>query len=584
MNQPRGRSSRAGWALAGLFILAAGLDGSDALPGFDESPERKQLAEVETLANSGRPAALQGLVNLLPSLPFTVREAAAKALAETFPTETAKILPTLLAHPDHRVRERSVHLAARLAMPALVAALPRLVRDPAVQVRTALCETWISPANNNRAIVPTWPGGAADQHLAVLAADHDPGVRLALAKLAGILGGETGRRLRATLFEDPDEGVFNAAVAAQLTAQVPSQRLGESLLAVARSNQAPGRRAAAIDLYGQTLGVDAVPSLLDLLAANPGGRAVELRAAIADAIGLVAPPDPALRGRCIQALLPFAVRDQWWGVRAAATWALMRLGHDGVVATVIPTLEREGGDALQELLAGYCRQRQVDGRAWRLWLNGSGRSFTGGNQPAISAESELSFFKLTDRSRCVALIYQPPNDESGGIGGRARWIDSPEFSGNRTSGESLRLELRNSVMRLSAASRMVLVNSTGGVWPGTPIRATWRNKARLLDALDQKNLAEFQTQASVIPIEIALTRPGAESVLWFLGNPSQLAHTHMQESVNKVAVLNRDRPALARIHLVMPWQNKADRRFDPEAERWLAAIAAANSGGLRIIK
>ncbi len=584
MSRPTYPSFPARLALVCLFGFAAGLGASDSLPGFDESPERKQLAEVEALVNTGKPASLQGLANLLCALPFTVREAAAKALAETFPTETTKVLPTLLAHPDYRARERSVHLAARLAMPALVAALPRLVRDPAVQVRVAVCETWIPPANNSRAVVPVWPGGAADQHLGVLTTDHNPGVRLALAKLSGILGGETGKRLRAILFEDLDEGVFNAAVAAHLTAQVPSQRVAELLLAVARSNQAPSRRAAAIDLYGQALGVEAIPTLLDLLATNPGGRAVELRAAIADAIGLIAPPDPALRGRCVQALLPFAVRDQWWGVRAAATWALMRLGHDGVVAMVIPTLEREGGGALQELLAGYCRQRQVDGRAWRQWINGPGRGFTGGNPPAISEESELSFFKLTDRSRCVALINQPPNDESGGIGGRARWVEAPDFNGPRTSGESLRLELWNSVMRLSVATRMVLVNATGGVWPGSPIRATWRNKARLHDALDQKNGAVFHTQASLIPIEVALTCPGVESILWFLGNPSLLAHTNVQESVTKVSTLNRDRPGQARIHLVMPWQNKADRRFDPESERWLAAIAAANNGGLRIIK
>ncbi len=531
-------------------------------------------AAVEAGACQG-PNALAVLTALLADRRYTIHSSAAQALLRMpdgpGQTSGAQILVGLLGHRDGRMRAKALPWAAQADPAAVLKLLPALVADREAAVRRALLATLLETPALRETVLASDP---AIQALGKLASDRDLAVRLALNQIAALAAREDLAKI--VLSSAPQGGetiLVDAAVQLGATTMKP---LVVQVLNRILSHPQVDIRAAGAEALGLVAGDAAIPTLLAALNANGGGKFAEVRAAIADAIGFIAPSDPAVAATCEKPLALMASRDNWWGARQAAGWALLRLGSKLAPPALILGLGKDGDAEHRDLLRTATGERWKDAGDWKRWWTGVAKEWKGERIFTVEEVTNLTIYQVTDATRGVAFAIELPEDN--------QIRDVPTAEGGteqRTIAETVRYELWRQVSRFEPGTRFcVAINRSW--WRPTPLRATWRNKALLKDMLDQGLAGTHPCQE---PVEESLDQPLCESVVWICrGDPSFKGSVGGPETVAAITNHNFDRSDPRRLHTVGLWFARSDRQYDPVAEKSLADIAAANGGSYKAIR
>ncbi len=540
----------------------------------DQLPVGQAAALAQRIAAYQGPIAVQALAGLAVDQRMAVRTAAIEALAAT-PAEAAPWIDKLIAARPIYAKVAAIELASKLRGALAVDQIAKAAGDPEPRVRLAVAQsaaTW------------PWPGATAKTAtaqvnlLTKLFADQDQRVRL--QAIPGLAAAKDLPRasdlLLAKLVADGEEPA-GRTIEALLANGYSATTLSEGLLKALSMPQAtPDLKALAADLLGRMGGVESVKPLLAALD-GARGRAGEVRAGIADALGLIAPEDPALVAAIHKALLP-QVGDTHPGARWAATWALMRTGSKDVVPAALTVLSKRPEDEpLYDMLRTYTGQTYPTIAQWATWWQSSGASWQPSRGTMTAKESsDIDFYDLRDATSNICYVF----DVSGSM--NEQQVPNKKQGGLRTKFDAASEELWRSVRRLEAGTRFSVVyfDSTVKRWDVGVVRASWRNKARFKDDLGLRapGGATNAHDALLTGLDAHLV----ESV-YFLsdGEPTTGLIVEPAKITPAIRDADLDRQAMARIHTVAFYIDPKEAKV---AKEFMEALAKATGGGHRAVE
>jgi hypothetical protein len=575
-----------------LSLGAADLTEADA-KRLVKSSEQATLADVHaritTAAAASGPFATMTLVQLGVDRRRELRLACADALAD--PARAVDgFIDKMLVFKLPPTRVAGLELAARVRGPAGVPAINRLAGDREARVRRAVAEClgglpWPTPADPAASATPAPPAVAAMAPrvatLVKLLMDTEPAVAAAaLDALAPALRDHAkGRDAVLTRLVDGGEDLAMRAVDALLAADpATATTLTLGLVkAMGATRLTHEQRCLAADLLGRVGGVEAIAPLLQALAAAKGARAGELRAAVADALGVIAPTDDSLAAQVTTALLP-VVTDTWPGARWAAAWALMRLGSVEVVPAAIAALTKRPDEVLADLLRRYTGQTHTTADAWAAWWRASGAQWSGSRIPMSDDQgSSVTFYDLSDDTANVCFVI----DTSGSMA-QMMPMERAGAPARGTLFEAASAELWRAVSQLPPGTRFSVIYFDDRVqpWIDTPVRASWRNKARLRDDLATRGPGG-QTN-TLDALVTAIDMPGAVSIyLLSDGAPSVGDVVEVEPLAREIVTEAQDRAVVPRIHTVA---FHVDPKESDDAIAFLKRLSTDTKGGHRVVK
>ena len=426
-------------------LAAADLEAAAAQQVLSSLAEERPAALIglQILGQANGPNVLTLLDQALASRDYAVREAAIAAAVERGP----EVLERLADAMPRRAEAPRRAAQLRLMLPLGERAWPIIqeaVGDPSPQVRRVAAET-LSDDKLLDAVSERVVSRVAEKLL------EDPDVNVRMAAVAAVASWPAGKKRQGMLVQacvDPAETVVEAAA----TALRDDEAAIAEVVKRARVGKGDQRARACI-----ALGVLGGDEARGMLARAVRDREWEVRAAACEALAQIANPEDE------RALLQL-LGDRDWAVRACAGVALAKLQSRSAIPLMIMQLGADGGDALLPSLQALTGQRLETQAEFGTWWKQSGETVALPPAPDVSTESEVSFYDIVDSASNINLVI----DISGSMDG-ARL-------------ERAKAEVEQLIRGLQPGTHFNLLCFASEVhpWEQGPVRAGWRNKARLL--------------------------------------------------------------------------------------------------------
>jgi HEAT repeat protein len=522
----------------------------------DRSAKAAPGAEAATAVS---PAQMAGLT----AIDWRVRMDAIDAIADRG-EEVAPWAERTLADADPRLRAASVTILARVRAGEGLRQLARVLADKDESVRLALSEAL------GECAVADAKSPSAHARLTMLgnlSADTSLRVRLAAIDALGHCAGAPDAT-KHLLKRCQDASEEEAAQAIDRLIALGAPKLVETVQPWLNQSKTPNRVLAA-NALGRIASPPAVQALLAGLANQDAPSRWDVRAAICDSLGMIAPTDPAMVKRMETALLPL-LEDERWGVRASAAYALGRVGSAAAVPALIAIVDRKDNRPLKKVLqqmANWPIERQEE---WVKWYS-THKKDKPIALPAPREESEIYFYELKDVTSNVVFVI----DTSGSMVETRMLMES--HSRDKvldTKLQAASAELYKTVLELEPGTRFNVVwfGSEAQLWQSGPVRATWRVKAKVKEWLDI--LQPAGATASQAALNLALDQPDVETIYFLTDGMPTAGETDIQKLSTGVTERNRTHREAARIHTIA--------FFLAQGEAFLSQLAALNHGLYRL--
>lgn len=130
------------------------------------------------------------------------------------------------------------------------------------------------------------------------------------------------------------------------------------------------------------------------------------------------------------------------------------------------------------------------------------------------------------------------------------------------------------MLTLEAGTRfnVVAFATAADVWSEGPVRATWRNKARLRDWIEEWH-ANGWTNAGAA-LALGLEQPGVDTLFFLTDGLPTVGETDPERLLEQVRLAQLGLHERVRVHTIA--------FFLPQAEAFLSRLAATNNGHYRL--
>ena len=543
-----------------LFVLllaapapAADITGveADRIMKLIESEDRDERLEgVKKLAEFKGANTLRVLVWTMKSPDWLVREAAIDALPKQDSKSALKVLQHKVDDRDPRVRGAAFRCAGRILGAQSLEVLKKAAEDGEPRVRIAAAEALAEvPFAGDK----TPQGRSHLTLLGKLSEDDDPRVRVqAVLGLGEMKDSDLALRLLCRACADaPEEAVFRAG---EILSKNEAFKDFAFFAKLGRDRDEENRVAAciALGMLGKKEGDQTLFSALR-------DRKWQVRAAGCDAMGRIAPEDEN-RLRLYESRLLPALADKDWGVRTCAAWALARLGSAKAVEPMIRRVDKPEDFPIVTILQKLCAQPKLEGRKpWSGWYRKNKSGLKVERTGEIKSASEITYHSLADKSENVVYVLD--------ISGSMMYYNRMDLA---------RRELWNSVSSLEhdTGFNLILFSTEVILCSKAPLRANWRNKARLKNYLDKVSPAG-NTNIS-LALFSALDQYDVETIFFLTDGLPTEGILIPKEIVKQTTETNMDRRRPARIFTIA--------LNIPEAAKLLSNLADWNEGEYKLVQ
>jgi HEAT repeat protein len=525
---------------------------------YGEGDREKRLEQVEAVAASRGPVALELLVEALEDADWHVRRAAAGGVAAQERDAAWAAVVAALKGRNPRVRAAAASLAPAVNAKAALKTLSTLQRDRSPAVRAALAKALGAvPYAGDR----TRAGAAQVALLGKLARDDSVAVAVAAVEALGqwkTSAAAAGALLRAV----PGEAEEVAFRAGEQLQEFERKDIAKQLGKGVRGGTTGQRVNAAVALGA--LGTDAAArALADCLPSQKW----EVRTAVCESLARIAPKEAALVARAERKIVPL-LQDSRWACRHTAAWTLACLAARGGLRPMIDAAGRPENGMIWGLLAQMTGQADLgsEARPWRDWYRKNGKTAPLRRCGRPQESSRVAYFGLADTTKSVVFVIDT-----------SRSMVQAQSGSTVSKLEGATTELRKAVGALQPGTRFNVIFFAGRirVWNRGPLRATWRAKAALQEAVERLR-PDGGTNCHGA-LTAALARHGADTVYFLTdGMPTEGPTTKPAAIVRKITEINHDRETPVRIHCIA--------FFFREGEGFLSALAKANGGRYRLVQ
>jgi HEAT repeat protein len=459
--------------------LAAADPAGDSRRSLAAGPLQQRLLTLAQLRSQEGFEASVALAEALADREMPVAEAARAALCGRPNDHLARLAEPLARSRNPAVRAAGAELAGALPVARACRLLETLAGDTDAGVRVEVVRRLQAmPAPAGTVERTAW----ASAWGRVLAVGTMPCRRAAVEALAQALDPAWVRQALPRLLRDQPEEIADLAMRRLIEAGTAAAELVPALGQQLCRDPKPANRVLAANALALVPGNEAVTALLDGLATQKGRSLWEVRAAIADALG-IAPPAPGALATRTERTLATLLDDGHWGVRLAAAWALGRLGSSLAVPGVVARLHERQAPAYMGLLREWTGLALDQPAAWSDWL---ARTRPPPVPPAggpLPPTSPVSFFSLAAETASVAYILDisaSMNDPWTGAAGSERARELP------TRYLAARQELWRSLCQLHPPTRFALTLFAGEAqpWSQGSVVAGWRARAQVWELLE----------------------------------------------------------------------------------------------------
>jgi len=293
----------------------------------------------------------------------------------------------------------------------------------------------------------------------------------------------------------------------------------------------------------------------------------EVRTAVCESLARIAPKDADLVARAERKIVPL-LQDSRWACRHTAAWTLACLAARGGLRPMIDAAGRPGNEMIWGLLAQMTGKADLAWkvRPWRDWFRRNGKTAPLRRCGRPQETSRVAYFGLGDTTKNVLFVIDT-----------SRSMVQAQSGSTVSKLEGATAELQKAVGALQPGTRFNVVFFAGRVrvWNRGPLRATWRAKAALQEALDRIR-PDGGTNCHGA-LTAALAQHGVDTVYFLTdGMPTEGRTTKPAAIVREITETNHDRETPVRIHCIA--------FFFREGESLLTALAKANGGRYRLVQ